>query len=228
MLTGGFDVAFVQQENSAASCTITNIINIVAQENRGLDAEDFCQAVTVRFLERYPQVETVTVQGLQIEPMRMAINGGRYPNGFVADCHGQPFAGVFATHAETKVLSGVSGLTFTKSIVAGCDRMCATAMEASWLWGGMPADYSATNSRILATMLEAFATTYSESVRDRLYRMGRAALAAVPEIVESSLACPDRHYSPIDLRSFGLPDDNIVSLPTDASHHQIECTVVRD
>jgi urate oxidase len=58
--------------------------------------------------------------------------------------------------------------------------------------------------------------------------MGRDALAAVPEIVESSLACPDPHYSPIDLPSFGLPNDDIVSLPDDAAQRQIECTVVRD
>ena len=33
-------------------------------------------------------------------------------------------------------------------------------------------------------MLKVFATTYSESVQDSLYRMGTAALAAVPELID--------------------------------------------
>ena len=53
-------------------------------------------------------------------------------------------------------------------------------------------------------MLEVFATTYSKSVQDSLYRMATAALEAVPEVSEIRLACPNKHYIPIDLSPFGL------------------------
>jgi urate oxidase len=243
MLIGGFDSVFAQHEDVAVvpTDTIENIIGVVAHENLGLDAEDFCQAVAARFLECYPQVETVTVQGLETECTRMSINGGPHPRGFVLECGGQSFTGAFATRGTAKVVSGISGLTFTTSTesdryhkddyatLAGTrDRMCAIAMEASWLWGATPADYSAANAKILGAMLETFATACSESVRDRLYRMGTAALTAVPEISEASLACPDPHHSPVDLRSFGLTNEDAVLLPADESHGQIECTVARD
>ena len=78
------------------------------------------------------------------------------------------------------------------------------------------------------TMLEVFATTYSESVQDSLYRMGMAALAAVPELADITLACPNKHYLLINLQPFGLNNENVVFLPTDDPHGQIECTVARD
>ena len=51
---------------------------------------------------------------------------------------------------------------------------------------------------ILDTVLEVFGTTYSMSVQDSLYRMGEAALAAVPEISEISMACPNMHFIPMN------------------------------
>ena len=77
-------------------------------------------------------------------------------------------------------------------------------------------------------MLEVFAGTYSHSVQDSLYRMATAALEAVPEIDEVSLACPNKHYLPIDLSRFGLDNENQVFLPTDEPHGQIECVVARE
>jgi urate oxidase len=244
MLTGGFGASYTEHDNSAvvATDTIKNVVNIVARENLGLDSEEFCQAIAARFLERYPQVETVTVHGLETKWARMTINGEPHPHSFVLDGNGQPFARVFATRGETNVASGISGFTFLKSTQSGWegyhqddyttlaetgDRMCATAMEASWRWQGKPADYTAANTKILNSMLEVFATTYSASVQDSLYRMGTAALAAVPEIIDIALACPNKHYLTIDLRSFGLTNENVVFLPTDEPHGQIECTIGR-
>jgi urate oxidase len=105
--------------------------------------------------------------------------------------------------------------------------MAATAMGASWVWSAVPDDYVATNAKILSSMIEVFATTYSESIQDSLYRMGEAALAKVPEISEMSMACPNKHYLLIDLKAFDLDNNNQVFLPTDEPHGQIECTVSR-
>ena len=105
------------------------------------------------------------------------------------------------------------------------DRMCATSMVASWKWSGEPANYPAANAKILDTLLEVFCTTYSMSVQDSLYRMGEAALAAVPEISEISMACPNMHFILMNLSAFGLDNNNDVFLPTDEPHGQIECTV---
>ena len=107
------------------------------------------------------------------------------------------------------------------------DRMCATAMDASWVWSAVPADYTAASATVLRTMLDVFASTYSESVQDSLYRMAEAALAVVPEIADISLACPNKHYLLMNLTAFELDNDNQVFLPTDEPHGQIECTIAR-
>ena len=108
------------------------------------------------------------------------------------------------------------------------DRICSTSMEAAWRWRSAPASHTAANARILNTMLAVFATTYSHSVQDSLFRLASAALEAMPEIDEINLACPNKHYLPIDLSRFGLTNENQVFLPTDEPHGQIECVVARE
>jgi urate oxidase len=100
-------------------------------------------------------------------------------------------------------------------------------MEASWRWKSAPDNYATANATILHELLKVFATTYSSSVQDSLYRMGTAALAAVPEISDISMACPNKHYLLINLSPFGLENNNQVFTATDDPHGQIECTVGR-
>ena len=64
-------------------------------------------------------------------------------------------------------------------------------------------------------------------MQDSLYRMGEAALAAVPELGTVSMACPNKHCVPVNLDRFGLSGDNMVFVATDEPHGQIECTVGR-
>ncbi len=105
--------------------------------------------------------------------------------------------------------------------------MFATAMDASWRWSAVPASYPAANAKVFDAALKVFATTYSPGVQNTMYLMGEAVLAAVPEIAEISLACPNKHYLPIDLTPFGRAFDGQVFIPTDEPHGQIECTVGR-
>ena len=90
-----------------------------------------------------------------------------------------------------------------------------------------PDDFAAANAHVLDTMLRVFATTYSHSFQDSLYRMGMAALDAVPELDTISLACPNKHYLQVNLAPFGIDNQNHVFVATDEPHGQIECTVGR-
>jgi len=244
MLTGDFGRAFTHADNSLAvsTDTIKNVVNVVARENLALETEPFCQALAQRFLERYPQVVSVTINALETKWVRLSVNGTPHAHSFVLDNNGKASAKVHATRDQVSIASGLAGFTFMKSTNSGWDRylkdpyttiaetrdrMCATSMDASWRWKTAPADYPAANAKILTTMLDVFATTYSESVQDSLYRMGSAALAAVPELIDISLACPNKHYLLINLQPFGLDNNNQVFLPTDEPHGQIECTVGR-
>jgi urate oxidase len=244
MLTGDFARVYTHADNTlaVATDTIKNIVNVVARENLALDTEPFCVAIAQRFLKEYPQVGTVTVDALETKWVRLAVDGVPHAHSFVLDNNGKNSAKVHATRQDIAMASGLSGFTFMKTTASGWDRfvqdeyttlpetrdrMCATAMDATWRWQSAPANYPAANARIIETMLKVFATTYSESVQDSLYRMGTAALAAVPELIDITLACPNKHYLLINLAPFKMDNDNQVFLPTDEPHGQIECTVGR-
>jgi urate oxidase len=244
MVQGDFGKAYTHADNSLALCTDTmkNLINVVAHENPATDKEAFCSAVADRLLAKYPQVSTTHVTAHETKWARLLVDGKPHPHSFVLDGNGKPFARVMASRGSTSRESGVSDFTFLKSTQSGweefykddyttlketADRICATSMEATWRWQKEPTNFAAANAKLLDRMLEVFATTYSKSVQDSLYRMGTAGLEAVPEVAEIRLACPNKHYIPINLSAFGLTNNNQVFLPTDEPHGQIECRVGR-
>jgi urate oxidase len=245
MLEGGFARAYTHADNAAVVATdsIKNIVNIVAREHLDLDTEPFLEVLARRCLDRYPQIERAIITAWETRWIRFAVNGVPHPHSFLLDGNGKPFAHYNATRDGAALQSGIEGFTFMKTTESGwenfvrdeyatlpetADRICATSMDARWTWRAVPADYASANSLILATMLELFAKTYSASVQDSLYRMGEAALDAVPEIADITLACPNKHYIPINLSPFGMENGNTVFLPTDEPHGQIECTVARE
>ena len=244
MVQGDFARTYTHGDNANALCTDTmkNVINIVAHENPALDKESFCAAVADRLLAKYPQVASANVKAHETKWTRMVFDRSSHLHSFVLDSNGQPFANVTATRHSTAFESGISGFTFLKSTDSGWDkyykddyttltetrdRICATSMEASWRWQRKPADFDAVNVVLLDSMIAVFAKTYSESVQDSLYRMATAALKAVPDVLDISVACPNKHYIPIDLAPFGLVNSNEVFVPTDEPHGQIECHVGR-
>ena len=245
MVEGDFARTYTHADNSntISTDTIKNIVNVVARENTALCTEEFCQVLAQRYLDTYPQIASVAITAHETKWSRLSFGGKPHPHSFVLDSNGKPFVEVAAARGvQTALTSGIDGFAFMKSTQSGwenyvrdhyttipetADRICATSMVASWKWSGTPQSYSAANARILETALEVFSTTYSKSVQDSLYRMGEAALAAVPEISEISMACPNMHFIPMNLSAFGLDNSNDVFLPTDEPHGQIECTVGR-
>lgn len=245
MLEGDFARTFTDADNSntVSTDTIKNVVNVVARENTGLSPEEFCQVLAQKYLDTYPQVSSVSITSHETRWARLSFGGKPHPHSFVLDANGKPTVELTAVRGgATTMASGVDGFAFLKSTQSGWenyykdryttlaethDRICATSMVASWQWSAKPSSYPAANATILDTLLEVFSTTYSWSVQDSLYRMGEAALAAVPEISEISMACPNMHFIPMNLSAFGLDNNNQVFLPTDEPHGQIECTVGR-
>lgn len=244
MLEGDFARAYTDADNSTSTSTdtIKNIANAVARENLTAGPEEFCDILASCYLELYPQVTSATITAHQVKWNRLDVGGKPHPHSFVLDSNGKPFVQLHATRSKREMSSGIDNFIFMKATQSGWanfykdrystlaetdDRICATSMVASWKWSAKPADHTVTNRRILDVLLEVFAGTYSPSVQNSLYRMGEAALEAVPEISEISMACPNIHYIAVNLAPFGLTNNNEVFLPTDEPHGQIECTVGR-
>ena len=65
-------------------------------------------------------------------------------------------------------------------------------------------------------------------VQHTLYEMGKAALAAVPEISRISFTMPNLHHLLADLTPFGLDNPNHIFVPIDEPHGTIEATLQRE
>jgi urate oxidase len=109
------------------------------------------------------------------------------------------------------------------------DRILATAVDARWRhaaadgtgWGD---SYAAARDLMLA----AFAETYSYSLQQTLFAMGRRVLEGRPEIAEIRLALPNKHHFDVDMSPFGLSNDGEVFYAADRPYGLIEGTVTRD
>ncbi len=210
MVEGDFARAYTSADNSTclSTDTIKNVVNVVARENLALDTELFCKAVADKLLSCYPQIESAFVSGHQTKWTRLAFDGVPHPHSFVLDANGKPFCEVRATPIGRVVRLGRGGLHLhevdrSRAGPATCaiayttiaetdDRICATAMDARWEWSRSPADFTAANETILSTMIEVFATTYSSSVQDSLYRMGEAALGRRPGDLQGQPCLPEQ------------------------------------
>jgi urate oxidase len=120
------------------------------------------------------------------------------------------------------------------------DRILATAVDARWRHASAArVDWAASFTGVRGALVDAFVATYSRSLQQTLYAMGRRALEARPEIVEVRLSLPNKHHLPVDLSRFGeagepnqrhggLPSANEVFVATDRPYGLIEGTIARD
>jgi urate oxidase len=244
LLTGAFEACYLSSDNTSVIATdsIKNIVNITARDYPSLESEDFCSTVAQYFLTHYAQVATVTITAQETKWHRLNIDSAPHNHAFTLDGNGRNTVHLTATRTAQTVASGVENFTFLKTTESGwaafvtdeattlpdtTDRIFSTAMAASWTWSSAPASYPTANAKILDAMLHIFATTYSPSVQNSLFLMGSAALEAVPEAEKITLACPNKHYIPINMSPFHRDNPNIIFLPTDEPHGQIECTISR-
>ena len=140
------------------------------------------------------------------------------------------------------ITSGIDGLVIlktTKSAFTGyikdklttlkpaTDRIFGTRATATWQYATVSPDYATVRARVLAALLREFAAHHSMSVQHTLFDMGKAALAAAPEIARITLAMPNLHHLPADLTPFGQDNPNHIFVPIDEPHGYIEATIER-
>ena len=245
LLTGDFAAAYTSADNSkvVATDTIKNTINVLAKQHLGGEIERFAAFVGHHFLERYRQVESADIEIRAKDWHRLHIGADAHPHAFRAGSEARGWTRVVSTRSSQTIQSGVRNLVILKSTNSGWegfprdefttlpetnDRILATSLDATWTWSHMPADYNSGNESVLAAMLAGFANDYSTSAQASVYAMGKAALRACPEISRIDMKMPNKHYLLINLKPFGLENQNEVFVPTDDPFGHIEGSVARD
>ncbi|WP_297081913.1 factor-independent urate hydroxylase [uncultured Demequina sp.] len=108
------------------------------------------------------------------------------------------------------------------------DRIMATSLDARWRFDGTPADWNGAYATIKATLASTFADHHSLALQQTLYEMGKAALEAVPELVEVRLSAPNKHHFAYDLEPFGIENHGEVFHADDRPYGLIQASVIRD
>lgn len=245
LLAGDFAAAYTSGDNSkvVATDTIKNTVNVLAKQHLGEEIERFAQTIAQHFLRRYEQVERSDVEITLRDWQRMQIDGAPHPHSFQAGSDARGWTRVTATRNSQETRSGIRGLVILKSTQSGWegyprdeftilpetnDRILATALDATWTWSSEPPDYNAANDSIVSAMLVPFANEYSPSAQASVFAMGKAALAVCTQISRVEIKMPNKHCLLINLKPFGLENENEIFVPTDEPHGQIEGSVARD
>ena len=248
VLDGEFSRAYTDADNTpvVATDTMRNVVNVLALRHLDAANESFALTIAQCFLDRYAQVSEACVRVEETVWGRMRIDGREHEHGFVRAEDGTPFSCATVTRSSREVEAGFQDFAIMKTTGSGfvdflqdeyttlpptTDRILATRMAAAWRFESGTlherGDYDEVAGTIREALLRVYATTYSPSVQDSLYRMGEAALAAASDIREITLRMPNVHYLPIDLSPFGQDARGKVFLPTDEPSGQIEVTLRR-
>ncbi|MFG2474737.1 factor-independent urate hydroxylase [Streptomyces fagopyri] len=113
------------------------------------------------------------------------------------------------------------------------DRILATQVAARWRfnWSGdeqRTPDWEKSYDEVRRHLLQAFAETYSLSLQQTLYQMGARIIDNRSEIDEVRFSLPNKHHFLVDLKPFGLENDNEIYYAADRPYGLIEATVLRD
>jgi len=108
------------------------------------------------------------------------------------------------------------------------DRVMATSLVAKWRFNSTAVDWNAVYPAVKAIMIREFANLQSLALQQTLWHMGKAVLAAFPEIVELRLSAPNKHHFLVDLSPFGLENSGEVFVAADRPYGLIEAQVLSD
>lgn len=244
LLAGDFESSYSIGENRlvVATDTMKNTVNVFALEKLEEQTELFALSLSEHFLEKYPQISTVTIETSERIWERLRGDGQPSPSNFLAPQKFTPICEVHATRTQTRLVSGIRDLIIMKTAGSSFaefqrdefttlpetqDRILATSMTSRWTFAATPSDYNKTNADILDAMLDGFVAHDSPSVQKTMYDMASAALDRCPDISEVNLVMPNLHCLLVDLKPFGRVNPNTLFVPTDAPHGLIEATIER-
>jgi urate oxidase len=245
MLEGDFAASYTKADNSKVlpTDTMKNTVYYVARGSKAETIEAFAMEYGDYLLDNHAQITKVNIRVEERAWERIIVEGAPEPTTFKLS--GPELQTVCATRArggEWKIVSGMDGLTIlktTKSAFTGyvqdklttlkpaTDRIFGTSATVEWEYVSHAPDYAQVRARITAALLKEFASHNSMSVQHTLFDMGKAALAAAPEIARVHLSMPNLHHLLANLEPFGLDNPNHIFVPIDEPHGTIEATIER-
>lgn len=225
--------------------TQKNAVYALAQERGIGEIEDFALLLARHFVGPQPAIRWARVTIEEYRWERVSLGGAPAPHSFARNGRETRLATVTYDGSQAWVVSGLTGLVLLNStgsefrgyprdryttLPETADRVLATAVDARWRHGDADAgtDWAKSYAEASRHLVEAFADTYSLSLQQTMYAMGRRVLEHRPEVAEIRLSLPNKHHLLVDLSAFGQPNRNEVFVAADRPYGLIEGTVLRD
>jgi urate oxidase len=245
LLEGDFETSYTEADNSRIlpTDTMKNTVYSIARDSKAATIEDFATELGDYLLSNNPQVSGVLVEIEEKAWERIRVDGKPEATSFkLGGPEVHTVRAVRDQGREWSVRPGIDGLVIlktTKSAFTGyikdklttlkpaTDRIFGTRATATWEYATASPNHAAVRSQVIAALLKEFATHDSMSVQHTLFDMGKAALAAAPEISSITLTMPNLHHLLADLGPFGQDNPNHIFVPIDEPHGYIEATIER-
>ena len=245
LLHGDFESCFTDGDNSRIlpTDTMKNTVYYLARESHAATLEGFAAELVEYLLANNPQVSKASAEIEEKSWERVLIDGAPHATTYtLTGPELQTTEAVRERGGKLQITSGVDGLVIlktTKSAFTGylkdklttlpesTDRIFGTRATVAWEYANLPQNFATTREQALATLLKVFADHDSLSVQHTLYDVGKAMLAAVPEMARVTLTMPNLHCNLVDLSRFGQDNPNQIFVPIDEPHGYIEAVIER-
>ncbi|WP_221584941.1 factor-independent urate hydroxylase [Microbacterium sp. G2-8] len=248
-LRGDLADSFLSGDNAKIIATDTqkNTVFAFAKLHGVRSPEQFLQTLADHFTSEFDWIDGGLWQAEQYAWDRIASGGPGEDHSFVRNGRATRLAAVQVASGETHVTGGVKDLMVLKStgsefsgypktefttLPETDDRIMATSVTGRWRYlpeaveAGI--DYNGLYDEVCQVLLDRFADVHSLALQQTLYEMGKAAIAARPELAEIRFTMPNAHHFVYDLARFGLENAGEVFIADDRPYGLIEGTVIRD
>lgn len=231
-LEGDFTASHRHGENRAIlpSETIRNTVYVLAREYPTEAIEEFAFHITEHFLTYNPQVSLVDIHISEQPWSRIPIGDKSHTSAFVATGTEKRTSHISARREKIILRSGLEDLQLMKTAgfsFAGFlrdpyttlhenqQRILSASLIASWTYASpeLEMPFSATWHGVRKTLLETFAAHEGKSLQHTLYALAQAILENFEALSEVELRILDNYCPAIDLKPFGMENQNELFVP---------------
>lgn len=233
---GDFDASHRQGENRAIlpSETIKNTVYVLSRQYPAEAIEEFAFHLTEHFLTYNPQVTLVDIRISERPWSHITIGDKGHASAFVANANERRTTHIIARREKVILHSGLEDLQLMKTagfsfrgflrdpyttLQENQQRILRASLTANWAYSSpepeMP--FSTIWHGARKTLLETFAAHEAKSLQHLLYALAQAVLENFEAMTEIHLHVLDNYCPAVDLKSFGMDNDNELFVPVEES-----------
>jgi urate oxidase len=236
---GDFEAVHTAGDNRKILTTDTmkNTVYVLAKQYPAEPIEDFSMHLIEHFLTYNPQVSKVRIVAAEKYWNRIPVGGGSHRFAFTSAGNERRMSEIEGVRGSYTIRAGIEDLIVLKTAKSAFvgflrdpyttledtrDRVLSTNLRAHWLYQGDEIPFSPTWHGVRQVLINTFADHDSQSLQHTLYAMGEAVLKSFDAIREIQFSLPNQHYNLVDLKPFGIENENEIFLPTDEPYGLIE------